>query len=417
MDIARPDLKRRRRWKAVAWAGLAAVAAVLAAVGVARLEPAVPTLDRSRVFVGEATRGSMTVDVRGLGILAPEQIVLIPARDEGRVEERPLQPGVAVAPETVLFVLSNPQLEQEVFDVEAEIRAAEAEYADLEVRLETERLDQAALAAQIEGQFEQAKAQVDVDRQLAADQLLDALTLRKSEVAARQLQRQVEIENSRLAIRDKAVEAQLTAKRARIDQQRRLLELRREKLRRLTVRAGATGVLQKLEVEVGQFVKSGDILARVSDPRRLKAELRIPETQAKDILLGLPVEIDTRNGVVPGSVMRIDPAVREGTVTIDVRLEGELPAGARPDLSVDGRVILRKLDDVVKIDRPIHAQSDATLSLFRLDPDGVRARRVRVRIGATSIREAEVVEGLVQGDRAILSDLTGFDGRDELVLN
>lgn len=385
-------------------------------MGLSRLEPAVPTVSRSKVFIGEAALGEMTVDVRGLGVLAPEQVVLVPARDEGRVEQRPLQPGVAVTPDTVLFVLSNPQLEQEVFDVETEIRAAEAEYADLEVRLETERLDQSALAAQVRGQFEQAEAQVAADRQLAESGLLDALTLQKSKVAVRQLLRQVEIEQSRLAIRDRAVTAQLAAKRARIDQQRRLLELRREKLARLTVRAGSPGVLQKLEVEVGQLVKPGDVLARVSDPRKLKAELRIPETQAKDILLGLPAEIDTRNGIIRGTVMRIDPAVQEGTVTVDVRLEDELPAGARPDLSVDGRVILRRLEEVVKIERPVHAQSGAALSLFRLDPQGSRARRINVRIGATSIREAEVTQGLQPGEHVILSDMAGFDGHDEIGL-
>ena len=416
MDIPRKDLVRKRRIRRIIYSVVAVVAMGAITFGLSRLEPAAPTVDGSP-FIDEVRRGDMVLDVRGLGTLVPENILLVPARDEGRVDRRFLLPGEQVTADTVLFELSNPQLEQEVFDTESEIRAAEAEFADLEVKLETETLNIKTAAAQVESDYQQARAEFVAQKQMADKGLTDQVTLTKARVATEQLEVRVQLEKERLAIRDKAVQAQLAAKRSRIEQQQRLLELRKRKLKRLIVRAGATGVLQQLEVEVGQLVTAGTVLARVSDPRYLKAELRIAETQAKDITFGQRAEIDTRNGVISGTVTRIDPAAEEGTVTVDVRLEGELPKGARPDLSVDGRIILDHLVEVVKVGRPVYAQPDATISLFRLEPDGEHASRVQVSVGRTSVNEIEVRQGLQPGDRVILSDMSQMDAYDRVRLD
>lgn len=412
MDIERKDLARKRKIRRAALMAVAVLAMGAITYGVSKLEPAAPTVESSVVFTDVVERGDMTIDVRGLGTLVPEEIVLIPARDEGRVERRFLQAGMAVEPGTVLIELSNPQLEQEVFDVETEIEAAEAEYANLEVQLETQRLDQAATVAQVSGELEKARGQYRVDQELYSEGLI----LDKSRIAVEQLEARMRIEQQRLEIRKKAVDAQLAAQRARINQQKRLLDLRKEKLQRLKVRAGIRGVLQQMEVEVGQLVSPGTVLARVSDPRRLKAELRIAETQAKDIRVGLRATVDTRNEVIEGEVIRVDPAVLDGTVTIDVRLHGDLPRGARPDLSVDGRVILDHLEDVVKVGRPVYAQRDSTISLFRKDPDGIHATRAQVKVGSTSVNEIEIVEGLQPGDEVILSDMSAQDEFDRIRL-
>lgn len=412
MDIERKDLARKRRIRRIAWSVVALLAMAAITFGVSRLEPAAPTVEASVVFPDVVERGDMTIDVRGLGTLVPEEIVLIPARDEGRVERRFLQAGMAVEPDTVLIELSNPQLEQEVFDVESEIEAAEAEYADLEVQLETQRLDQAAQAATVRGEYEKAKAQYNVDKELYDEGLM----LSRSRITMEQLETRVKIEEQRLEIRKKAVTAQLAAKRARINQQHRLLELRKEKLQRLKVRAGIAGVLQQMEVEVGQLVAPGTVLARVSDPKRLKAELRIAETQAKDIIVGQRALVDTRSEVVEGEVIRVDPAVLDGTVTVDVRLHGDLPRGARPDLSVDGRVILDHLENVIKVGRPVYAQRDSKISLFRKEPDGVHAVRVQVSVGRTSVNEIEILDGLQPGDEVILSDMSQWEEYDRIRL-
>lgn len=415
MDIPRKDLVRKRRIRRIIYSVVAVVMMGAITFGLSRLEPASPTVDGSP-FIDTVKRGDMVLDVRGLGTLVPENILLVPARDQGRVEQRYLLPGEQVEPDTILFRLSNPQLEQDVFDTEVEIRAAEADYANLEVQLETETLSQRVNASSVESSYEQAQTEFMAQKQMAEKGLTDQVTLTKARVMAEQLKTSVQLEKERAAIREKAVQAQLAASRARIEQQKRLLELRKEKLGRLIVRAGTTGVLQQLEVEVGEVVSPGAALARISDPRYLKAELRIAETQAKDITFGQKAEIDTRNGVIPGTVMRIDPAALEGTVTVDVRLEGDLPKGARPDLSVDGRIILDHLVDVAKVGRPVYAQPDATISLFRVEPDGIHASRVQVSVGRTSVNEIEIRQGLQPGDRVILSDMSAMDAYDRVRL-
>ncbi len=385
--------------------------------GLSRLEPASPEVERATLVIDTVARGELLVDRRGLGTLVPEEILFIPARDEGRVERRFVLPGTPVSPETVLIELSNPRVEQELFDAESQVKGAEAEYASLKVRLETERLDQEATAAQVESEYQQAKAQYEADAELHKASLIDSLTLRKSQVSAEQLAIRARLETERLAIRDQSVTAQLAAQQAKIDQLRGLAQLKRLQVDRLKVRAGASGVMQQLEVQVGQLVSPGTVLARVSDPRRLKAELKIPETQAKDIQFGQKAEIDTRNGIIPGTVTRIDPAVLEGTVTVDVRLDAEPPPGARPDLSVDGRVEIDRLENTVKVGRPVYAQADRTISLFKLDATGQFADRVAVKIGKVSVNQIEILEGLREGDRVILSDMSAQDAFDRVRLN
>jgi HlyD family secretion protein len=405
MDIERKDLGRKRRFRRIVMIVVALLTMGAITYGVSKLEPAAPTVDAAVVFPDTVERGEMTIDVRGLGTLVPEEIVLIPARDEGRVDRRYLQAGMAVQADTVL-------IEQEVFDVATEIEAAEAEYRDLEVQLETQRLDQAAMAAQVRGELEKARAQYRVDKELYDEGLM----LSRSRITMEQLETRMKLEEERLEVRKKAVEAQLAAKRARVNQQYRLLELRKEKLQRLKVRAGIAGVLQQMEVEVGQLVTPGTVLARVSDPKRLKAALRIAETQAKDIVVGQKALIDTRSLVVEGEVIRVDPAVLDGTVTVDVRLDGDLPVWLRPDLSVDGRVILDHLEDAVKVGRPVYAQRDSKISLFRKEPDGLHAVRVQVSVGRTSVNEIEILEGLAPGDEVILSDMSQWDEYDRIRL-
>ena len=395
--------------------GLVAVAAIT--YGLSRLEPAAPTVEMGTVFPDTVKRGPMMRSTRGLGTLVPESINFIPAKREGRVVRRLLLPGSEVQPNTILLELSSPQLEQEVFQVETQLKADQADFEAIRVRLETERLDQESVRAQVESEYEQAKAQQSADEQLAKAGLLDQLTLAKSRVTAQQLGIRLKLEGERLDIREKSVEAQLATQRAKIEQNKALYGLRRQELDDLSVRAGISGVLQQLEVEVGQLVTAGTVLARVSDPRRLKAALRVPETQVRDVQIGQHAEIDTRNGIIPGTVIRVDPASIEGTVTVDVQLDGDLPRGARPDLSVDGTIELERLDDVLYVGRPVYGQPESTISLFKVQPDGQYALRTQVELGKGSVNYFEIRGGLQEGDQVILSDMSAWDNYDRIKLN
>ena len=417
MDIPRKDFARKRRVRRVIYTVLAALLLGAVTYGLSTLEPAAPAVERATVFMDEVKRGPMLRQVRGLGALVPEEILLIPASDEGRVERRLVLPGSPVEPGTVLLELSSPLLEQLVWDAESQLKAAEADYANLKVQLESQRLDQESMAAQVEAEYREAQARFEADEELAAEGLIPNLNLTISRANAEQLAKRLRLERERVSIRDPAVEAQLAAQQARIDQAQGLMELRRGQFDKLKVRADARGVLQQLEVEVGQLVTPGTPLARVSDPRRLKAELRIPETQAKDVQFGQKAEIDTRNGIIPGTVIRIDPASIEGTVTVDVRLDAELPKGARPDLSVDGTIELERLADVLYVGRPVYAQQESTIGLFRMEPDGEHAVRTQVQVGRTSVNTIEIRGGLQLGDTVILSDMSAWDAYDRIRLN
>ncbi len=416
MDIQRPELARKKRSKRIVLLFIAIVGISGATFGLSRLEPAAPRVDSATVYVDTVSRGEMVREVRGLGRLVPEEIRWIPATTDGLVERILVQPGVVVIPDTILVELSNPELEQTTLDAELQIRAAEAEQANLEVQLESNLLTQQAAAAGIEAEAVRAKLQYEADTELAGEGLISNLNLNLSGVHAEQARKRFEFEQQRLQIVSRANEAQMTAQRTRVDQMRAIYNLRNDQLERLRVRAGIGGVLQSVAVEVGQRLSPGTNIARVAEPTRLKAELQIAETQAKDILLGQSVAIDTRNGIIPGVVSRIDPAVQNGTVLIDVRLEGDLPLGARPDLSVDGVIEIERLEDVLYVARPAYGQSDSLVGMFRLTEDG-HAVRSQVRLGRTSVSTIEIINGLEQGDQVILSDMSTWDEFDRVRLN
>jgi HlyD family secretion protein len=417
MDRPRKNAARNKWIRRVVTAVVLLAAIAATTVGLSRLKPAAPTVEKSTVWMDTVKRGPMLRQVRGLGTLVPQEILFIPALNEGRVERIVERAGAKVEPETVLLVLSNPQLELEAVEAEYQVRAAEAKQLDLEVQLESQQLNQEAEVARVESEYEQAKLQANRDELLSKEGLIPDIDLKLSLTTATELGKRHSIEQKKLAIHTKATKAQLDVQRAEVDRLRALHELKVKQVRDLTVRAGITGVLQELELEAGEQVTTGTILAKVAQPTKLKAELKIAETQAKDIQIGQPASIDTRNGVIPGLVSRIDPAVREGTVLVDVRLTGELPQGARPDLSVDGTVELERLDDVLYVGRPAFGQPDSLVGLFRLDRESGEALRTQVRLGRSSVNTIEIVEGLSVGDQVILSDMSNWDAYDRVRLD
>ncbi|HEX9427436.1 MAG TPA: efflux RND transporter periplasmic adaptor subunit [Candidatus Polarisedimenticolia bacterium] len=418
MDIQRSPAhaRNRRRLKiGYALAGLAAIMTI--SLGLSRLRPAAPSVERGSFWIDTVKRGPMLRQVRGLGTLVPEEIRWIPAATEGRVEQIIVKPGAAVKKDTVLLVLSNPELELAALDADWQLKAAEAETSSLKVKLESQVLDERAQAASAQANYHQAQLQAEAEEELAKSGLVSSLTLKISQSKAQELGTRKELEEKRLDISAESTRAQLAAQEARVEQLRGLARLKRDQVRALRVRAGIEGVLQQLPVQVGQRMTPGATLAKVADPRRLKAELKIAETQAKDIQIGQTASIDTRNGVVAGRVVRVDPAVQNGTVTIDVAIEAALPKGARPDLSVDGTIELERLDNVLHTGRPASGQERGTVGLFRLEANGGAAVRVKVTLGRSSVDTVEVVDGLKEGDRVILSDTSAWDAFDRLRLN
>lgn len=359
----------------------------------------------------------MIRQVRGLGTLVPEEVLWIPAVTEGRVDRIAIRPGARVTPQTVVLVLSNPDLVLSAEDLRWQIKAAEATMADLRVKLETAKLDLRASVARVESEYVQAKLKWERDAALQKEGLTPDLTVRLSKATADELAKRYDIDVKRLEISAASAQAQLDAQRVQIEKLKAAYELKRKQVSELTVRAGSDGVLQQMPVEVGQRVTPGTILAKVAQPSKLKAEIRIPETQAKDVAFGQPAEVDTHNGIIKGVVSRIDPAAVNGNVTVDIRLEGELPAGARPDLSVEGVIELERLTDVLHVQRPVAGQPNSVISLFRLSPDEKEASRVQVRIGRVSVQTVEIIDGLKAGDKVVLSDMTAWDSHDRLRLN
>ncbi len=418
MDIARPEIARKKRMKRILYLIAAGIILPLVTVGLSKLKPAPPEVDGSTVWRDKVKRGPMEIEVRGLGTLVPEDILLIPAATDGRVERRWVLPGTAVKANDVLLTLSNPELDQSALDAEWQLRAAEAQYESLKAQLATDRLNREAAAATVKSDYRQAQLNADKDEQLAKLGLGSDLNVMLSKAKAEELSTRNEIEQRRLKVSAESEKAQLDAQRARVEQLRALYDLKRSQLESLKVRAGADGVLQALEVpiEVGQRVAAGTILAKVVQPTRLKAQLKVAETQAKDVQLGQAAEIDTHNGTIPGRVIRIDPAVLNGTVTVDVKLEGKLPQGARPDLSVDGTIEIVRLSDVVYVGRPAFGQPSSTVGLFRLTNKGKEAVRVQVKLGRASVNTIEVLGGLNVGDEVILSDMSRWDGFDRIRL-
>jgi HlyD family secretion protein len=417
MDIARPSqakakLKRRIVIGCVAGLGLIAVTVLLA-----RLKPAVPSVDKSLVWIDTVKRGPMLRQVHGPGTLVPVDIRWIAARTQGRVERIVLLPGAKVEPESVIMVLSNPDVTQAAIDAESQLNAGEAEYVNLKVTVQGTVLQSESDAATAKAQFEVARLQAQVDEALFKDGLVSELNVRRSEVSAEQADTLNSISQKKYAFAKDSVEPQLAVKQAEVDRLRAQAALKRAEADALNVTAGMKGILQVVPVEVGAQVQPGTNLARVADPTRLKAEIQIAETQAKDVLIGQSADVDTRNGIAHGTVSRVAPSVTNGTVTIDVALPGDLPQGARPDLSVDGVVELEHLSDVVYVGRPAFGQEHSTTGIFVLDSDGVYATKAQVQLGRSSVSTIEIVQGLQPGDKVILSDMSQWDSHDRIKLN
>src|SRR5713101_2639708 len=418
MDIARPEFKRQKRRRQILWGAIGMVCLAAVTIGVSRLKPAAPEVERSTVWTDTVKRGPMLRQVRGLGSLIPSQEFTrqIPAETEATVVRIRMLPGSQVKSDTVLLEMSNPQVEQAAVDAKLQLKAAEAEYQSLRVTLQSNLMNQKAGAATVNSDYTQAKLQADTDKALYDLGVISGLAYKNSKSKSDELTTRNNIEDERLDINHKAIESQLAEQQAKVDQIRALAELKQKQLDALKVRAGIEGVLVDLPLQVGQHVTPGTMLAKVVQPDHLIAELKVAETQARDVQIGQPAVVDTHNGTVSGSVMRVDPAVQNGTVTVDVKLTGELPKGARPDLSVDGTIDLERLDNVLSVGRPAFGQENSTISLFKLDTDGKEAVRVPVKVGRESVNSIQIFEGLHEGDTVILSDMSRWDKTDRIRL-
>ena len=417
MDIPRPSAARKRRIRLIIYMAVGLAAVPLITMGLSRLKPAPPSVDRGTVWPDTVKRGPMLLQVRGLGTLAPEEILWIPAPIDGRVQRRPVLPGTPVKADTVLVELTNPEIQQAALDAEWQVKAAEAQYNSLRAQLDSQLMDQRATAATVQSDYLQAKLQAETDEKLAKLGLGSELKVDISKAKAEALVTRNEIEKNRVEVSQKSVEAQLAAQKARVEQLRALYQLKKTQLESLRVRAGVDGMLQELPVEFGQRLTAGTILAKVVQPTRLKAQLKIAETQAKDIQIGQSASVDTHNGIIPGHVVRIDPASQNGTRTVDVKLDGPLPKGAVPELSVDGTIELEHLNDVLYVSRPAFGQPNSTISLFKVENDGKTAVRVQVKVGRTSVNTIEILDGLKVGDEVILSDMSRWDSFDRIRLS
>ena len=418
MDIPRPNAAKEKRKKRILIGSAIAVGLIGVTFALSRLKPAAPTVDRNLVWIDTVKRGPMVRQVRGLGTLVPEEIRWLASRTSGRVDKIVLRPGAVVEPDSLILVLSNPDVISAAANAESQLHAAEAQLVNLRVQLESQLLAAESTAANAKSNFEQARLQAEVNDELIKDGLVSPLELKRSKVLAEEAATRNEIEQKRFAFSKDSIKPQLAVQEAEVERLRDLAKLRHDELDALNVRAGMNGVLSALPVEVGAEVQPGTNLARVADPTKLKAEVRIAETQAKDIAIGQLSSIDTRNGIVAGHVSRIDPAVQNGTVTVDVSLDGELPKGARPDLSVDGTIELERLNDVVFVGRPAFGQERSTVGIFKLDGDGSSyAERTQVQLGRSSVNTIEIVSGLRPGDRVILSDMSQYDANERIRLN
>ena len=417
VDIARdPSFARNKKIRRAAFAGVGVIVIVLVSVVLAQMKPAAPTVERATVWVDTVKRGSMVRQVRGLGTLVPEDTRWLPATTEGRVERIVLRPGAHVTADSVILVMTNPQVEQEAINARLALQAAQANLENLRVQLQNELLTQQAAAATVSADYTQARLQAEVNEELAKEQLISELVRKQSQVRAEELKTRNEIELQRLASARESIEARIRVQQAAVDQARAVAALYESRLAALQVRPGFAGVLQQVPVEVGQQVAPGQNLARVADPARLKAELRIAETQAKDIEIGQPALIDTRNGIIEGRVSRKDPAAVNGTVTVDVALTGALPRGAVPDLSVDGTIELERLENVLYVGRPAFGQELSTVGLFKVSSETGEAERVQVKLGVSSVNTIEVQDGLNVGDQVVLSDMSAWDSFDRVRL-
>jgi len=412
LDIARAPVNRKPR--RVMYGIGAATLVVLTTLGLRSLKPAAPQVDRATIWVDSVQRGPLVLQVRGPGTLVPERVRWISAITAGRVEQRLAEIGQEVKPETVLLVLSNPDVQLEALESERQLTAAKGDRVNLRTSLESQRLNQQGAVAVARSEYLEAKRNAVAAESLAAKQLISVMESSRARDRVEELSTRYEVEERRLAVLSDAMSSQVSLQEAQVDRLRAVTEFQRGRVRSMEVRAGAAGILQDLTLEVGQWAQPGATLARIVEPGRLKAVLRIPETQAKDIVVGQPASIDTRNGIVQGRVSRIDPAVQNGTVTVDVSLQGDLPRGARPDLSVDGTIEVERLKDVLHVGRPAYGQGNSSVGLFRLVEDGSSAVRVNVELGRTSVNTVEIRGGMQPGDKVIISDMSRWDGFDRV---
>jgi len=419
MDIARPEFKKQKRRRQIIGGAVAFVGLAAATFGVSRLKPAAPSVERSTVWTDTVKRGPMLRQVRGLGSLVPSQefIRQIPAETDATVVRIRELPGSQVKADTIILEMSNPQVEQAAMDARLQLKATQAALESMRVKLQSDLMNQRAAAATVKSDYTQAKLQADMNKELRDLGLTPEIAYKNSQTRAEELAIRNSLEGERLDINRKAIDSQVAEQLAKVDQMRALADLKQKQLEALKVRAGIEGVLVDLPLQVGQHVLPGTMLAKVVQPNHLMATLKVAETQARDVQIGEPAVVDTHNGTVAGTVMRVDPGVQNGTVTVDVKLTGELPKGARPDLSVDGTIDLERLNDVIYVGRPAFGQENSTISLFRLDPDEKGAVRVPVKVGRASVNSIQVLEGLRERDVVILSDMSRWDNAERIRLD
>jgi HlyD family secretion protein len=416
-DIARdPAILKRKRLRQGGYAAVGVLVVIAVSIALARMEPAAPNVERATVLVDTVKRGSIIRQVRGLGTLVPEDTRWLPSQTEGRVERIVLRPGAQVGPDSVILELSNPQVEQEALNAKLALQSAEATLENLRVKLQSDFLTQQSQVAALDADYQQARMQAEADEELAKEQLISEITRKQSNLKAETLKKRLSLDMERLSTAKQSIDAQIRVQEAAVSQARAVADLQASRMTALKVTPGFSGVLQQVPVEVGQRVGPGANLARVADPGRLKAELKIAETQAKDIEVGQMAEIDTRNGIISGLVSRKDPAAANGTVTVDVSLTGELPRGAVPDLSVDGTIQLERLENILYVGRPSLGQEQSTVGLFKITSEAGDASRVQVSLGKSSVNAIEVKSGLNAGDQVVLSDMSAWDAFERVRL-
>jgi HlyD family secretion protein len=416
MDIQRPSNARAKKIRRIAYGTVALMLLGGVTYALSKLKPAAPSVDAGTVWSDTVKRGPMLREVRGLGTLVPEDIRWVAAQTDAHVDKWVLRPPAIVKPNSIIMELSDPTVQKDEVDAEYQLKGAQADYENLKVQVNSDLMSQKATEASVRSDYEQARIQHDTDEKLVKEGLTSVLIEQKSRVTVEQLKIRVELEGERTKIATDSANAKLAAQQAKVEQMRALYGLKQSQAEALHVRAGIDGVLQLLPVDVGQHVTPGMNLARVADPKKLRAEVKIAETQAKDVVPGQKASIDTRNGIVNGHVSRVDPSVINGTVTVDVTIDDPLPPGARPDLSVDGTITLENLKDVLYVGRPVHGQSDSTVGLFKVTEDGSEATRVNVKLGRSSVNTIEILDGLKVGDKVILSDMSAWDAFDRIRL-
>jgi HlyD family secretion protein len=416
MDIQRPSNARAKKIRRIVYGLVAIILVGGVTYALSKLRPAAPSVDAGTIWSDTVKRGPMLREVRGLGTLVPEDIRWVAAQTDAHVDKWVLRPPAIVKPGSIIMELSDPTVQKDAVDAEYQLKGAEADYDNLKVQVNSDLMSQKATEASVRSDYEQARIQHDTDEKLVKEGLTSVLIEQKSRVTVQQLAIRLQLEGERTKIATDSANAKLAAQQAKVEQMKALYGLKQGQVEALHVRAGIDGVLQLLPVDVGQHVTPGMNLARVADPKKLRAEVKIAETQAKDVVPGQKASIDTRNGIVNGHVSRVDPSVINGTVTVDVTIDDPLPPGARPDLSVDGTITLENLKDVLYVGRPVHGQSDSTIGIFKVIDDGAEATRVNVKLGRSSVNTIEILDGLKVGDKVILSDMSAWDAFDRIRL-